>query len=575
MVGAMRKNGQSLSIVHINTHDIAGGAAKVAWRLAEAQRNAGHDSRMLVGHKRSKSEYCFSFPIEADSTIQARCRREGQLFYEFQGSHKLVNNPLVRSADILHLHNLHGGYFNPFSISALSFLKPVVWTLHDMQSITGHCAHSFDCQRWQNGCGQCPYLGVEPALGIDTTEQLLHDKRLVYDHSYLQIVTPSQWLKNKVERSVLRNHPVELIYNGIDTNIFRPYNKIEARKKFDIPQDVFVIGAVGHGGPLANQWKGGNYTQAALDALQNKLPDCIFVNIGGNYKADNLRIFNIPHIENETELAQAYSALDIFLYTPVADNCPLVVLEALACGIPIATFNTGGIPELVRDKIDGYVSEHKNVYQLVQSVEALAADSKLRVGFSRNARKQAALKFEQKIIYERCIDLYHRCINEHSSGVRKPKLFPVSEVPKTIVTHWFLEAEYSGFCIGVRSVLDKRGIAPCQPSDCESDNRITVKNFPFFTYSKNSHFAYFKNNGLALYNKKIDKDDCDLKVYQDLLIYTFILENITKGSKILEIGGGNSRILRAIRKDMNVGILTSWRGSAAARFPLALTATVL
>jgi len=431
------------SIIHINTHDIAGGAAKVAWRLAEAQRNAGHVSRMLVGIKTDDSVNSFSFPIDADPSIQAQCQREGQLFYEFQGSHKLINNPLVRSADLLHLHNLHGGYFNPFSISALSHLKPLVWTLHDMQAFTGHCAHSFDCERWQDGCGECPYLNVEPAIQVDTSAQLLKDKKLIYDHSYLSIVTPSQWLKNKVERSILQNHPVELIHNGIDTNIFQPYNKKEVRKKFGIPEDVLVIGAVGHGGTLANQWKGGKYTQAALDALWKNSPDYIFVNIGSNYKTDDPRIFSIPHANNETELAQAYSTLDIFLYTPIADNCPLVVLEALSCGIPIVTFNTGGVPELVRDGLYGYVTEYKNIMEIVQAVERLAANPELCIEFSRNARERVISKFDQNIIVPQYERLYERSIEEHKTNSNRVKLLPLSEVPEIVMSQSLIEAENS------------------------------------------------------------------------------------------------------------------------------------
>ncbi len=257
---------KKLKITHINTHDIAGGAAKVAWRLAEAQRNAGLDSKMLVGIATDR-RWSSAFPPEADRSLQTYCRQQGQLFYEYQGSHRLIKNPQVQSADILHLHNLHGDYFNPFSISVLSHLKPVVWTLHDMQSITGHCAHSFDCTKWQEGCVQCPYLDIEPALKIDTASQLLADKKLIYDNSYLRIVTPSRWLKNKVEKSILKSHPVELIYNGVNTDIFRPYDKKQARKKWGIPENVLVIGAVGLGGTLTYHWNGGQYTQQALEIL--------------------------------------------------------------------------------------------------------------------------------------------------------------------------------------------------------------------------------------------------------------------------------------------------------------------
>src|SRR4030067_618663 len=97
---------KKLSIVHINTHDKAGGAAKVAWRLMENQRSEGHDANMLVGAKMSNSPYSYAFPLEVDQSIQAHCRQAGQLFYEYQGSHKLINHPLVCNADILHLHYL-------------------------------------------------------------------------------------------------------------------------------------------------------------------------------------------------------------------------------------------------------------------------------------------------------------------------------------------------------------------------------------------------------------------------------------------------------------------------------------
>ncbi len=466
-------NAGKLSIVHINTHDQAGGAAKVAWRLAEAQRNAGCDSIMLVGEKRSDSKYSFAFPVEADRSLRIQCRQQGQLYYEFQGSHKLVNNQHVLSADILHLHNLHGDFFNPSSLSSLSHLKPTVWTLHDQQPTTGHCAYSLDCQRWEDGCGQCPMLSLYPDILIDTSAQLYRDKKLIYDNSYLNIVVPSQWLKDNVQRSILRNHPVELIYNGIDTNIFRPYNKIEARKKLGIPTDVLVIGAVAHGGALENPWKGGNYTRAVFDALQTKLPDHIFVNIGGNSKLDSSRIISIPHINDESELAQAYSMLDIFLYTPAADNCPLVVLEALSCGIPIVTFDTGGVPELVRNGLDGYVSPYKDVHGLVQALEKLAAQTQLRAEFSRNARQEAIAKFDHKKIAQQYQELYERCLQQRKSEARKVKLLPLAAVPKVILNRAFIKAE------STKKVLDydaeKKREAKCHDNfKVSRDNELVI-----------------------------------------------------------------------------------------------------
>lgn len=449
---------QKLKILHINTHDRAGGAAKVAWRLMEAQLRDGHDAKILAGIKESGSVNTYSFPAEAGSTAQMACQREGQLFYEYQGSHKLVKHRLVKSADLLHLHNLHGGYFNPFSLSALSHMKPLIWTLHDMQSITGHCAHSLYCEKWSEGCGDCPLPDTEPAIPVDTSSQLLKDKKTIYDHSYLRIVTPSQWLKDKVEKGILRGHPVELIHNGIDTQVFQPYDKKQVRRKYNVPDNVFVIGAVGHGGALNNQWKGGRYTQAALDKLKSRLPGFVFVNIGADEKSNEPGIINIPHTGDESELARAYSILDIFLYTPVADNCPLVILEAMSCGVPVVTFNTGGIPELVRDGTDGCITEFNDIQGLISSVERMAGSAELRTLYSRNARKRVKEKFEHKIISGRYQALYERSLSEERSSSKKAKLFLLSDVPDIIRTNAFFESERAKVEAEVAPLLDQGDI---------------------------------------------------------------------------------------------------------------------
>ncbi len=421
-----------------------GGAAKVAGRLAESQRNAGHCSSLVVGHKLGSSDHTSLFPFEAVKDLRALCGQSGLLYYEFQGSHKLINNPVVQSADILHLHNLHDDYFNPFSIPALARLKPIVWTLHDMQSFTGHCAHSFSCEKWKTGCGECPDLEVYPEIRTDTTARLWKDKELIYNHSSLQLVAPSQWLKAKVEQSVLRNFNVELIYNGVDTTIFRPFDKKEARRKFGIPENRLIIGAVASGSALGNVWKGGVFTIEALKGLWQIEPNAIFVNVGSDCRIDDPRILSIPNIDNETELAQAYSTLDIFLYTSLADNCPLVVLEALSCGLPIVAFKTGGVPELVRNGVDGFVTDYKDAEKAGQSLCKLAKDKELRLEFGRNAREIACAKFDHKLITEQYERLYYRRLDEFNGSHKIAKRINLFDIPDVIKTEPFIRAEYSG-----------------------------------------------------------------------------------------------------------------------------------
>ncbi len=312
-----------------------------------------------------------------------------------------------------------------------------------MQALTGHCAHSFQCEKWQTGCGDCPDLAIYPELAVDTTAQLYRHKKLIYDHSALHIVTPSNWLREKVSKSILQNHPVDLIYNGVDTAIFKPHDKAICRNRFSVPHDKLVIGAIAHGGALANLWKGGSYTQSVLNALQNHLPEFVFVNIGDNTPSPHPQIINIPHVSDESELARAYSTLDIFLYTPAADNCPLVVLEALACGLPVATFRTGGIPELVRDGVDGFVTPYKDPQALTEALTKLAVEPELRKEFARNARSRAVETFDHENIASQYLDVYQRCIEQHSRRIADLRPLPMESVPEIIVNDAFLNANSS------------------------------------------------------------------------------------------------------------------------------------
>ncbi len=216
----MRKDLQKYKITHINTHDNVGGAAKVAWRLMETQNKIGHYSRILAAFKGDKAELSEAILPELDTLPQSEFKLKGYLYYEYQGSHNLVNHQLVKNSNIVHLHNLHGDYFNPFSMLFLSKKNNLVWTLHDMQAITGHCAHSFECNKWEIGCGGCPSLNIPPEIIKDSTRKLLKDKEFIYNNSEFIVTVPSTWLKTKVEKSVLKNHRCELIYNGVDTGSF-------------------------------------------------------------------------------------------------------------------------------------------------------------------------------------------------------------------------------------------------------------------------------------------------------------------------------------------------------------------
>lgn len=430
---------RSLHVTHINTHDVAGGAAKVAWRLADAMNRRGDRAGLLVGTRRSRDPMVSEFTPAPDPELIDGCRRDGLLYYEYQGSHGLTDHPAVRNADVLHLHNLHGGYFNPFSLPILTRAKPTVWTLHDMQAITGHCAHSFDCEGWKDGCRGCPCLATEPAIAVDRAAERWADKRRIYAHSCLWVVTPSRWLEEKVRQSILREHPIAVIPNGIDTAVFRPHDKAAARKRLGIDPDVFVIGAVGHGGALGNPWKGGRYTEAVLDRLLRDDRGIRFLNVGGGGSDARPGVIPIPSVRDESVLAQIYSAMDAFLYTPIADNCPLVVLEAMACGLPVVTFGVGGIPELVEDGATGVVAPFEDVGGLYRGIRELIAAPEAAQTLGRAARARVEAGYRHADVADRYRALYDNAVSDHPSRIAALRPMASTDIPAVVRTRSFLD----------------------------------------------------------------------------------------------------------------------------------------
>jgi glycosyltransferase involved in cell wall biosynthesis len=309
-----------------------------------------------------------------------------------------------------------------------------------MQAFTGHCAHSLTCRKWKSGCGECPFLSIYPAIPVDTTASLWQDKRLIYAHCFFQLVAPSRWLSEKVKQSIVGHQPSALIYNGVNTDTFKPFNKAKVRQKFNLPSDAILVGGVADQGLQANVFKGGAYMVEVIKALCARESKCFFLSIGAAGHSGTPRIINIPRVENETELAMLYSCLDIYLLTSIAENCPLVVLEAMACGVPVAAFAAGGVPELVRDHIDGFVVAWRNTALLTEAVVKLAQDSDRRQKFSQSARQRAVTRFNHQCIARRYEILYMHFIDLWADTHRHLSPLPLREVPNMIKTTQFLEA---------------------------------------------------------------------------------------------------------------------------------------
>lgn len=428
-----------LNILHIGTFESHGGAAKVGWRLSEAQRACGHSSNLLVANRNLESQYSDLINTGVDNSRKYNCINNGQLYYEYEGSHDIIYHDYFKRAAVLNLHNLHGDYFNPFSVPLLAAQKPVVWTLHDMQSLTGHCAHSMNCEKWNTECSACPDLNLYPALQVDTTKQLFNDKKYIYDNSEFNVVVPSNWLKEKVEKSILKNHKVELIYNGINTKTFSPLNKDEIRKKYNIPAGVKIIGNLAVGG-LSNSWKGGKFTLEIMANLLKQRSDVVFLNVGATKEIDFPNVINIPLLKDEKEIVEAFALMDIFLFTSIAENCPLVVIEAISCGVPVVSFGIGGVPEIVQDGIDGLIVKPGDTTSALEQINFLFENPEKLKEFGRNARSRALTVFDHDKIADKYEQFYLTTIDDWNKNKKKLSENFLNKTPEIVKTENFLKA---------------------------------------------------------------------------------------------------------------------------------------
>lgn len=269
-------------------------------------------------------------------------------FASKRATRKLIKKLDKIKPDIIHLHNIHGYYINIeilFNYIKKNNIK-VVWTLHDCWAFTGHCSHFelIGCEKWKECCNCCEQKSKYPKSFVDNSNWNYQRKKELFTGLNMTIVTPSQWLANLVKQSFLKQYEVKVINNGIDTNIFKP-RKSDFRKKFNIEDKKIILG-------VASDWtkEKGLYD---FYKLSKKLDDDVKIVLVGLNKRQVKEIPNniigIERTENAQQLAEIYTTADIYFNPTYADNFPTTNLEALACGTPVFTYNTGGSIECLNE----------------------------------------------------------------------------------------------------------------------------------------------------------------------------------------------------------------------------------
>ncbi|MEA4839387.1 MAG: glycosyltransferase [Bacteroidales bacterium] len=312
--------------------------------------------------------------------------------------------------NIIHLHNIHGYYLNIeilFDYLAKANI-PIVWTLHDCWGLTGHCSN-FDfigCEKWKTQCYSCPQIREYPAsYFIDrSTKNYFLKKKFFTSVKNLSIIPVSNWLKNIVKFSFLAEYPIQVINNGIDTHLFTPMNGNAMRQKLGLINSFVLLG-------VANVWGSRKGLDDFLQLSRELSNNCKIVLVGLSNKQLNKlpsNIIGIARTENVGQLAELYSIADLFINPTWEDNFPTSNLEALACGTPVLTYNTGGSIEAITPEI-GFVVEQGDINGILNAVNIVKEKGKT---YYSNACRERAVKFyNNEDRYQEYIDLYNKIKN--------------------------------------------------------------------------------------------------------------------------------------------------------------------
>lgn len=364
-----------MKVLMINVCSGIKSTGRICTDLASALIKNGHEVKIAYGRGFVPTEYQ-SISKRITSTINvykqavlSRIFDSEALMGNETNTKEFINWIKVYKPDIIHLHNIHGYYINCELLFSFlkDYKKPVIWTLHDCWSFTGHCAY-FDyinCSKWLTGCKHCPQKKSYPSSYIfnRSYENYKRKKTLFTQLEKLTIVTPSKWLAKYVVQSFLQNYQICVIPNGINIDIFKPcINNV--KEKLGITNKILILGVAASWG----QRKGLN----TFLELSKKLDDrYVIVLIGltrNQIKSLPNGIIGIESTNDVHELAEYYSAADYFVNPTLEDNYPTTNLEAIACGTPVITFDTGGSVESAA--MYGFITKNKSadaIYNIIEN----------------------------------------------------------------------------------------------------------------------------------------------------------------------------------------------------------------
>ena len=394
-----------MKVLQINTFGNLS-TGKIAVDIYRTLRANGHEGAVAFARNEVPGDVPSfkignSLSVYTDGVLTRLADKAGH--YSKGATEKLIKQIKEYDPDIIHLHNLHGYYINvPMLFDFLKDAgKPVVWTLHDCWAYTGHCCYysMAGCEKWKlTGCSKCPQKKAYPAsIFKDNSSKNFSEKNQMF-HSVknLQLVCVSKWLDNELKESFLKDLPSRVIYNGIDTSVFKPSSG-NFRIKYNVGDKRIVLG-------VASTWdtRKGLADFIELSKILDERYKIVLVGLNDKQKAklpDNM--IGIGRTDGPKELAEIYSASNVLFNASVEETFGLPNVEALACGTPVVAYNCTGIPETMTED-DGFIVEPHDLQSVAQKI-GMICDTGKRIEVS-------SFRFPKDKTYEAYMKLYEELV---------------------------------------------------------------------------------------------------------------------------------------------------------------------
>ena len=409
-------------ILHLCTFQLEGGAGVAASRLNQALGQQGVDSHLLVYRQQREQSGVTAWADTSwkNSLFWARFSAERLLFLPHEKDKSvrfafspasvgvpIEQHPLVQRATVINLHWINFGFLSLNGLERLFALgKPIVWTQHDMWAFTGGCHYSRGCERFRTHCQFCPYL-KNPAE-YDLSFDIFERKKRLLAQANVTFVSPSQWLGQLTREAALSAHrPSHVIPNPIDTSVFAPLPKAEARARLGLPPDKKLI--LFAGANTQDPRKGYAYFQEAVNTLGENASEAEVVLFGksqpGAYAAIQRPVHDLGKLSDMSNIVEAYSAADVMVVSSLEDNLPNTVMEAMACGTPVVGFRNGGIPDMIDHHLNGYVADYRSATSLAQGIQWVLENT-ARLDLPEQARQKVLNTYAEKIVAQQYHQLY-------------------------------------------------------------------------------------------------------------------------------------------------------------------------